>query len=166
VGRPWPAFLARILRRSSSTSFRFCVRIAKAKFQRLKPHSFYGLYVVADATTHKHSRVATQTLQPVWFGIAPDAAKGPQTEVCATKGDPSLRLNSTQKVDIPERTPCVPVRNAGWHPREIGQCFALDTNIDSDIAGTTVPPAGLEPHTMRIEQVPVALSEGLVNQDS
>jgi hypothetical protein len=41
---------------------RVCVRSAKAKLQRLKPHSFCGVYVVAEATTHKHSRVSTQTL--------------------------------------------------------------------------------------------------------
>jgi hypothetical protein len=40
--------------------------------QTLKPHSFCGVYGVAEvedpgpagATTHKHSRVATQTLKP------------------------------------------------------------------------------------------------------
>jgi hypothetical protein len=32
--------------------------------QRLKPHLFCGVYVVAKATTHKHSLVATQTLKP------------------------------------------------------------------------------------------------------
>jgi hypothetical protein len=41
---------------------RVCVRTAKAKLQRLKPHSFCGVFVVAEATTHKHSRMATQTL--------------------------------------------------------------------------------------------------------
>src|ERR1700730_12432428 len=41
-----------------------CVRIAKTKIQRLKPHSFCGVYVVAEATTHKHSRGATQALLP------------------------------------------------------------------------------------------------------
>jgi hypothetical protein len=48
------------------------VRTAKAKRQRLKPHLFCSIYVVtkvedpgpAGATTHKHSCVATQTLQP------------------------------------------------------------------------------------------------------
>jgi hypothetical protein len=32
--------------------------------QPLKPHLFRGIYVVAKATTHKHSRVGTQTLHP------------------------------------------------------------------------------------------------------
>jgi hypothetical protein len=41
------------------------VRTAKARLQRLKPHLFCGVYVVAKATTHKHSRVGTQTLKPV-----------------------------------------------------------------------------------------------------
>jgi hypothetical protein len=40
------------------------VRTAKAKRQRLKPHLFCSIYLVAKATTHKHSCVATQTLQP------------------------------------------------------------------------------------------------------
>jgi hypothetical protein len=35
-----------------------------SQLQRLKPHLFCGVYVVAKATTHKHSRVATQTLKP------------------------------------------------------------------------------------------------------
>jgi hypothetical protein len=59
---------------------RVCVRTAKAKLQRLKPHSFCGVFVVAEATTHIHSRMATQTLHkyplvatrtlhaPVWSG--------------------------------------------------------------------------------------------------
>jgi hypothetical protein len=36
----------------------------QTQFQRLKPHLFCSVYVVAKATTHKHSRVATQTLKP------------------------------------------------------------------------------------------------------
>ena len=40
------------------------MRTAKARLQRLKPHLFCSSYVVAKATTHKHSRVATQTLKP------------------------------------------------------------------------------------------------------
>jgi hypothetical protein len=46
------------------SGLRVCVRTAKAKLQRLKPHSFCGVNVVAEATTHKHSRFATQTLKP------------------------------------------------------------------------------------------------------
>src|ERR1700730_17155746 len=43
------------------SSNRVCVRTTKARLQRLKPHSLRGVYVVAEATTHKHSRAATQT---------------------------------------------------------------------------------------------------------
>jgi hypothetical protein len=35
-----------------------------SQLQRLKPRLFFDAYVVAEATTHKHSRVATQTLKP------------------------------------------------------------------------------------------------------
>ena len=37
------------------------MRTANARLQRLMPHLFCGAYVVAKATTHKHSRVDTQT---------------------------------------------------------------------------------------------------------
>ena len=35
----------------------------KASFSGLKPQLFCGVYFVAKATSHKHSRVATQTLK-------------------------------------------------------------------------------------------------------
>src|SRR6266699_4432541 len=54
---------------------RVCVRTAKAKLQRLKPHSFCGVYVVAKATTHKQSRVATQTLKPSLYRVFEVAAE-------------------------------------------------------------------------------------------
>src|SRR5271168_4086468 len=41
-----------------------CVRAAKAELQRLKPLGVGAVYVVAKATTHKDSRVLTQSLQP------------------------------------------------------------------------------------------------------
>jgi hypothetical protein len=42
-----------------------CVETGIAARQRLKPHRFYGVYVVAKATTHKYSVVAAQTLRSV-----------------------------------------------------------------------------------------------------
>jgi hypothetical protein len=42
-----------------------CVKTTKAKHQRRKPHSFCGVYVVAEATTHKQSHVATRILKPL-----------------------------------------------------------------------------------------------------
>jgi carboxymethylenebutenolidase len=52
------------------TDCRVRVATPPSKGQRLKPHSFWGIYVVAEATTHKHSRATTQTLQFVLLGSA------------------------------------------------------------------------------------------------
>jgi len=48
--------------------FRVCVRTAKPVLQRLKPHRFRCVYVVAEATTYKDSTFLTQTLQPLKHG--------------------------------------------------------------------------------------------------
>jgi hypothetical protein len=74
-----------------SAEFRVFARTERAKLQRLKPHSFSGVFVVAEATTHKHSRVATkysrvttQTLRSVWFSAAAEI-KSRQAEQAAEK---------------------------------------------------------------------------------
>jgi hypothetical protein len=51
------------------------VRTDKLRRQRLKPHSFCEVYVVAKATTHKDSVVLTQTLKPLFFRLLNVAAE-------------------------------------------------------------------------------------------
>jgi hypothetical protein len=48
------------------------MRTAKEKPQRLKPHSFCGVYVVAEATTHKHFRDATETQECLTYYSSPN----------------------------------------------------------------------------------------------
>src|SRR5271168_2540857 len=50
--------------KSGFGSRRGCVRTVNAELQRLKPLGFRTVYVVAKATTHKDSRVPTDTLKP------------------------------------------------------------------------------------------------------
>ena len=49
---------------SISPVLRGTSKFSRAELQRLKPLGFGAVYVVAKATTHKDSRVLTQSLQP------------------------------------------------------------------------------------------------------
>jgi hypothetical protein len=74
--------------------------LQKQNFSGLKPHSFCGAYVVAEATTHKHPRVARQTLRPVRLWSNAAQVKTTQTEVCATGPRCSQRRASSISANL------------------------------------------------------------------
>src|SRR6202035_2782769 len=63
----------------------------KANFSGLKPQSFRGVYVVAEDTTHKHFRVATETLKP-----GPPMKIGAKGSRDCARGAMNLRIGCTE----------------------------------------------------------------------